>query len=82
MLVESAEFECRVLRNGLRQPPIRVCIDDLIVTASSVPGCRWILPDLKEKMIWARPQFRIRGNMIEKFRFNVAATIIPSLKEK
>lgn len=36
MQVKSAEFECRVLRNGLRQPLIRVYMDDVIVTATSV----------------------------------------------
>lgn len=42
MIIKSAEVECRgpMSRSGTRQPPIRAFMDDLTVTAASVPGCR------------------------------------------
>lgn len=44
MLVKSAEVQCRgpLTKSGVRQPPIRAFMDDLMVTTTSVPGCRWI----------------------------------------
>lgn len=57
MLVKSAKVECRgpLSRSGTRQPPIRAFMDDLTVTTTSVPGCRWILQWL---MTWARMSFK------------------------
>lgn len=41
MLVMSAEVECRdpMSRSGMPQHPIRAFVDNLIVSASAVPGC-------------------------------------------
>ncbi|KAL1248724.1 hypothetical protein QQF64_022042 [Cirrhinus molitorella] len=41
VLVKAAEVECRGPLSGTQQPPIRAFMDDLTVTTSLVPGCRW-----------------------------------------
>ncbi|KAJ3582644.1 hypothetical protein NHX12_000397 [Muraenolepis orangiensis] len=93
MLTKSAEPECRGPRtnSGQRQPPIRAFMDDLTVMTESVPGCRWILKGLEELVEWARMCFKPaksrsmvlrKGKVVDKFRFNIADTAIPSISEK
>ncbi|KAJ3582920.1 hypothetical protein NHX12_000104 [Muraenolepis orangiensis] len=93
MLTKSAEPECRGPRtnSGQRQPPIRAFMDDLTVMTESVPGCRWILKGLEELVEWARMRFKPaksrsmvlrKGKVVDKFRFNIADTAIPSISEK
>ncbi|KAJ3585711.1 hypothetical protein NHX12_014430 [Muraenolepis orangiensis] len=93
MLTKSAEPECRGPRtnSGQRQPPIRAFMDDLTVMTESVPGCRWILKGLEELVEWVRMRFKPaksrsmvlrKGKVVDKFRFNIADTAIPSISEK
>ncbi|KAJ3593949.1 hypothetical protein NHX12_006282 [Muraenolepis orangiensis] len=93
MLTKSAEPECRGPRtnSGQRQPPIRAFMDDLTVMTESVPGCRWILKGLEELVEWAQMRFKPaksrsmvlrKGKVVDKFRFNIADTAIPSISEK
>ncbi|KAJ3614887.1 hypothetical protein NHX12_018456, partial [Muraenolepis orangiensis] len=93
MLTKSAEPECRGPRtnSGQRQPPIRAFMDDLTVMTESVPGCRWILKGLEELVEWAPMRFKSaksrsmvlrKGKVVDKFRFNIADTAIPSISEK
>lgn len=55
MLVKSGEVKCRgpLTRTGVGQPPIRAFMDNLTVTTTSVPGCKWILRDLERLINWA-----------------------------
>ncbi|XP_061589349.1 uncharacterized protein LOC133454644 [Cololabis saira] len=93
MLVKSAEVECRgpLTNSGMRQPPIRAFMDDLTVTTTSVPGCRWILQGLERLISWARMNFKPaksrslvvrKGKVTDRFRFSIGATEIPSVGEK
>ncbi|XP_061733213.1 uncharacterized protein LOC133536595 [Nerophis ophidion] len=93
MLVKSAEVQCRgpLSRSGVRQPPIRAFMDDLRVTTTSVPGCRWILNGLQEVISWARMNFKPamsralvlkKGKVTGKFCFSLGTTKIPSLTEE
>ncbi|XP_053183947.1 LOW QUALITY PROTEIN: uncharacterized protein LOC128367182 [Scomber japonicus] len=93
MLVKAAETECRgpLSKSGIRQPPIRAFMDDLSVTTTSVPGCRWILQGLVKLISWARMSFKPtksrsmvlkRGKVVDKFRFFVDGAVIPSITEK
>ncbi|XP_028292553.1 uncharacterized protein LOC114455485 [Gouania willdenowi] len=93
MLVKSAEVQCRgpLSKSGVRQPPIRAFMDDLTVTTTSVPGCRWILSGLEELISWARMSFKPaksrslvlkKGKVTGKFSFSLGTTKIPSLTEK
>ncbi|XP_049324773.1 uncharacterized protein LOC125789951 [Astyanax mexicanus] len=93
MLVKAAETECRgpLSKSGVRQPPIRAFMDDLTVTTTSVPGCRWILQGLEKLISWARMSFKPsksrsmvlkRGKVLDKFRFSVNGVVIPSITEK
>ncbi|KAJ3580977.1 hypothetical protein NHX12_017218, partial [Muraenolepis orangiensis] len=79
------------MNSGQRQPPIRAFMDDLTVMTESVPGCRWILKGLEELVEWARMRFKPaksrsmvlrKGKVVDKFRFNIADTAIPSISEK
>nr|XP_014269084.2 uncharacterized protein LOC106676625 [Maylandia zebra] len=93
MVVKAAEVECRgpLTRSGVRQPPIRAYMDDLTITTSSVPGCRWILQGLERLISWARMSFKPsksrsmvlkKGKVTDKFRFSISGTIIPSITEQ
>lgn len=65
MLVKAEEVECRgpLTKSGTWQPPIRAFMDDLTVTTTSVPGCRWILQGLERLMNWARMDFKPAKSM-------------------
>ncbi|XP_077083545.1 uncharacterized protein LOC143736754 isoform X1 [Siphateles boraxobius] len=93
MLVKSAEPECRgpKSRSGIRQPPIRAFMDDLTVTTESVPGARWILRGLERLLGWARISFKPaksrslvlkKGRVVDKFRFSISGTPMPTISEK
>ncbi|CAJ1075238.1 LOW QUALITY PROTEIN: uncharacterized protein LOC109089580 [Xyrichtys novacula] len=93
MLVKSAEVECRgpLSRSGTRQPPIRAFMDDLTVTTTSVPGCRWLLQGLEQLISWARMSFKPaksrslvlrKGKVSDQFRFMLGDIRIPSVSEK
>ncbi|XP_039504261.1 uncharacterized protein LOC120460516 [Pimephales promelas] len=93
MLVKSAEVECRgpLSRTGTRQPPIRAFMEDLTVTTTTVPGCRWLLRGLEQLITWARMSFKPaksrslvlrKGKVADQFRFMLGDTRIPSVSEK
>ncbi|XP_050957201.1 uncharacterized protein LOC127158092 [Labeo rohita] len=93
MIVKSAEVECRgpLSKSGTRQPPIRAFMDDLTVTTTSVPGCRWLLQGLERLVSWARMSFKPaksrslvlkKGKVVDRFRFAIGGTPIPSVTEK
>ncbi|XP_053339380.1 uncharacterized protein LOC128510861, partial [Clarias gariepinus] len=93
MIVKSAEVECRgpLSKSGTRQPPIRAFMDDLTVTTTSVPGCRWLLQGLERLISWARMSFKPvksrslvlkKGKVVDRFRFTIGGTPIPSVTEK
>ncbi len=93
MVVKSAEVECTgpLTNSGIWQPPIRVYMDDLTVTTSSVPGCRWILQGLEHLISWARMDFKPaksrslvvrKGKVTDQFRFAIGGVRIPSVGEK
>lgn len=80
MLMKSAEVECRgpLSRSGTRQPPVRAYMDDLTVTTTLVPGCRWILQGLERLITRARMSFKPaksrslvlrKGKVADQFRF-------------
>ncbi len=82
VIVKSAEVECRgpMSRSGTRQPTIRAFMDDLTVTAASVPGCRWLLQGLQRLILWARMSFKPaksrslvlkKGKVANHFRFTL-----------
>ncbi len=89
MIVKSVEVECRgpKSRSGTRQPPIRA----FMVTAPSVPGCRWLLGGLEKLITWARMSFKPaksrslvlkKGRVVDQFHFTLGGTQIPSVSEK
>ncbi|TWW59866.1 hypothetical protein D4764_06G0013960 [Takifugu flavidus] len=93
MVVKAAEVECKgpLSRSGVRQPPIRAYMDDLTVTTTSVPGCRWISQGLERLILWARMSFKPtksrsmvlkKGKVVDKFRFSISGTAIPSITEQ
>lgn len=93
MIVKSAEVECRGPKSssGTRQPPIRAFMDDLTVTTTSVPGCRWLLQGLERLMSWARMSFKPaksrslvlkKGKEADCFRFALGETTIPSVADR
>ena len=93
MLVEVAEREYRgpQSESGVRHPPIMANMDDLTVTTKSVTGGRWLLKGLERNIEWSRLQFTLiksrslvikRGKVIDKHRFSVAGSNIPTLTEK
>lgn len=93
LLVKSAE-KLRwgaILASGVQQAPIRAFMDDLTITARSVPEGRWILEDLVELTKVARMEFKPsksrslvirRGRVQDRFRFKIGGDTIPTVKEK
>jgi len=66
-------------------------MDDLTVTTTSVPGCRWILNGLQELMSWDHMNFKPaksrslvlkKGKVTDKFHFSLGTTKIPSLTQE
>ncbi|TWW62214.1 hypothetical protein D4764_04G0008610 [Takifugu flavidus] len=66
-------------------------MDDLTVTTTSVPGCRWILQGLERLILWAKMSFKPtksrsmvlkKGKVVDKFRFSISGTVIPSITEQ
>lgn len=66
-------------------------MDDLTVTTSLVPGSRWILQGLERLISWVRMSFKPaksrslvlkKGKVVDKFRFKISETTIPTLSEK
>lgn len=93
LLVKSAEKVHRgaMLATGVQQVPVRAFMDDLTITAKSVPEGRWILEDLVELTEWARMGFKPeksrslvlrKGRIQNRFRFKIRDTIIPTVQEK
>ncbi len=93
MIVKSAEVECRgpVSRSGTWQPPIKAFMDDLTVTAASVPGSTWLLQGLQCLILWARMSFKPaksrslvlkKGKVADQFRFTLEGSQIPSVTER
>lgn len=75
----------------ISQPPIRAFMDDLTVMTESNPGCRRILKGLKKLVGLARNHFKPiksrlmvmrKGEVEDKFRFNIKGTAIPTMTEK
>ncbi|XP_070689483.1 uncharacterized protein [Pempheris klunzingeri] len=94
MIVKSAEVECRgpKSRSGTWQPPIRAFMDDLTVMTTSVPGCRWLLQGLLQRLIsWAKMSFKPaksrslvlkKGKVADHFHLTLGGTKIPTVTEK
>ncbi|XP_041867113.1 uncharacterized protein LOC121656126 [Melanotaenia boesemani] len=93
MLVKSVKPECRgpKSRSGIQQPPILAFMDDLTVITESVPVGRWILNGLEKLVSWASMSFNPsksrslvlkRGKVVDKFRFLISETPIPTILEK
>ena len=93
LLVKSAEKLRRgaVLASGVQMLPIRAFMDDLTITARSVPEGRWILEDLIELTNWARMEFKPaksrslvlkKGRVQNRFRFKIGENIIPTVQEQ
>lgn len=93
MLAKSEEPECRgpLSKSGVHQPPIRAFMDDLTVSTTSVPGCKWLLKGLEKVITWARMNFKPtksrslvlrKGKVADQFRFSSGGTKIPSITEK
>lgn len=93
MLVKSAEVECRgpLMRNEVRQPLIRAYMNDLTVTTSTIPGCRWVLQGLNKIMTLARMKFKLtklrplvlkRGDCDRKVLFQGCRYHYPVVKRK
>lgn len=92
LLVKSAETKSRgpVLSSGVKQPPTRAFMDDMTVTAKSVPEGRWMLEDLSNLIKWARMKFKPtksrslvlkKGKVENKYRFRIGADTIPTLTD-
>lgn len=86
-------MQCRGLcsKSGVWQPPIRMFMDDLTITITSVPGTRWILQGLGNLISWARMSFKPsksrslvlkKGQMMDKFCFSLSGITIPSVSEQ
>ena len=82
MLVKAAEVECcgPFSKSGIRQPPIKAFMDDLIVTTSSVMGSRWLLKGLEQSTTWAWMSFKPaksrslvlkKGKVMERVHFRI-----------
>ena len=93
MIIKSAEVECRGPRakSGIRQPPLKAYMDDIIVTTSSVIGCKWIGRGLEKLIVWAPMRFKpgkSRSLVLQKGKikstawFLIACEFIPTLTEK
>lgn len=93
LLVKSAEKLRRgaVLASGIQMRPIRAFMDDLAITAKSVPERRWILEDLIKLTNWARMEFKLaksrslvlkKGRVQDRFCFKIGENIIPTVREK
>lgn len=66
-------------------------MDDLTVSTTSVPGCRWLLLGLEQLITWARMSFKPaksrslvlkEGKVTDRFRFALGGTQIPPVSEK
>ncbi len=66
-------------------------MDDLTITMTSFPGSRWILQGLERVITWANMSFNPsksrsivlkKGNMVDKFRFSISGTVIPTITEQ
>ncbi|KAK0153078.1 putative ferric-chelate reductase 1 [Merluccius polli] len=94
---KSAEklHRCAVPAGGIQQAPIRAFMDDLTITAKSVPQGRWILDDLVELTNWARMEIkpaksrslilmrgRVEYQFLFQFFFKIREDIIPTVQEK
>ena len=93
LLVKSAEKMSRgpILSSGVRQPPTRAFMDDMTITAKSVPEAIWMLEDLEVLITWARMKFKPtksrsmvlkKGKVQNRFRFKVGGEAIPTLSEQ
>lgn len=91
-LVESSldqqSAEAHSPSQAYSSPPIRAFMDDLTVTTTSVPGCRWILQGLKHLINWARMDFKPaksrslvvkKGKVTDQFPFTLGDIQIPSV---
>ena len=60
LLVKAAEKKSRgpVLASGSKQPPTRVFMDNMIITAKNVVEGRWMLEDLEKLFTWTRIRFK------------------------
>lgn len=90
LLVKSAEKLRRggVLASGIQMVPIRAFMDDLTITAKSVPEGRWILEYLIELTKLARMEFKPaksrslvlkKGRVQDRFCFKIGENIIPTV---
>lgn len=93
LLFKSVEKPRRgaVLASGVQQAPVKAFMDDLKITARSVPEGRWILEDLCKIIAGARMEFKPsksrslvlkKGRVQDRFRFKVGEELIPTVSER
>jgi hypothetical protein len=92
LLIKSVENMSRgpTMATGVKQPPTRAFMDDMTVTAGSVPQARWMLQDLEEVIGWARMLFMpaksrslvLQKRKVKEVRFSMCQGQIPTISEK
>lgn len=92
LLIAAAEKEARgpKMESGIRQPPIRGYMDDLIVTTTTHVEARWVLTVLDPMATWARMKFKPKrsrsmvirnGKLTNRIKLHVQGEVIPSIEE-
>ena len=92
LLVKAAEKKSRgpVMISGSRQPPTRVFMDDITITARNTVEGRGMLEYLEKLFTWTRMRFKptksgslvIRRGKVEKIVFRITGHTIPTIQEK
>lgn len=86
----SSEMQCRapLTKSHVWQPPVRAFMDDLTVTITSVPPCRYIV---QQQINWVRTDFKatkslslvkMKWKVMDKFQFSLGDILIPSVLDK
>ena len=93
LMVKTAEKMSRgqITISGVRQPHTRAFIDDMTITAKSVPEGRWMLEDLERLITWSRMKFKPaksrslvmkKGKVQDRFCFKINGELIPTMTEQ
>ncbi|NJK32032.1 MAG: hypothetical protein HC927_06195 [Deltaproteobacteria bacterium] len=93
LIVKSVEKMSHgpVTISGVCHPPTRAFMDDMKITARSVPEGRWMLEDLERLISWARMKFKPaksrslvlkKGKVQDRFRFKIQGERVPTVTEQ
>ena len=92
LIVKSVERVNRgpQLRSGVRQPPMRIFIDDMTITTKTAIEGRWTLENLEEGLKWARMKVKpeksrslvLKKGKLTPFKFKIQGEVIPTIIEK